>query len=126
MEFGKRIDKPGGCRRAVREDILIRTALMTMTDSLNVDLLDLSKSGARLRGAHLPSTGQEVLLLVARLEAFGTIIWRDGDECGVHFDFALSNSALATLEGERSQIALSGRDAYTKLAVGDWENGLAR
>lgn len=50
MGFGKRIDRPGGFRRTVREDVMLPTALMTMTDSLNVDLLDLSRCGARLRG----------------------------------------------------------------------------
>jgi hypothetical protein len=126
MVFGKRIDRPGGSRRATRQDMLIPTAMMTMTDSRSVDLLDLSKSGARIRGTHLPSPGQEVILLIARLEAFATVIWRDEDECGVHFDIALSDRALATVESERGQSTPSGSSSDAILASADWENGLAR
>jgi hypothetical protein len=71
MAFGKRIDKPGGVRSAVREELTMRAAMMTTTDTVSVDLLDLSTSGAKLRGRNLPIAGQEVLVLLGRLEAFG-------------------------------------------------------
>jgi hypothetical protein len=124
--FGKRIDKPGGGRRAVREDIMIRAAMMTMTDTVNVDLLDLSRTGAKLRGPDLPAPGQEVMLLLGRLEAFGSVIWRDDDQCGVHFDVALSELAAAIVESERGPSSLTAPDGEAALASSDWQNGLAR
>ena len=123
--FGKRIDKPGGCRKAVREDMMIRAAMMTLTDTVNVDLLDLSRSGAKLRGPDLPAPGQEVILLLGRLEAFGSVIWRDEDQCGIHFDIALSERALAIVESERCS-RLTGVNGEAVLAAVDWHNGLAR
>jgi hypothetical protein len=124
--FGKRIDKPGGGRRAVREDMMIRATMMTMADTVNVDLLDLSRSGAKLRGPELPAPGQEVLLLLGRLEAFGSVIWRDEDQCGVHFDVALSERALSIAESERGPSSLTAVDGEAVLAASDWLNGLAR
>ena len=126
MNFGKRIDKPGGSRRALRGEVSMAVAMMTTTESLAVDLLDLSKTGAKLRGRNLPGPGQEVLVLLGRLEAFGFVIWRDDGQCGVHFDVALTDLAVATVERERgsSELRCMGSDAV--LACADWENGLAR
>lgn len=104
---------------------MIRAAMMTMTDTIHVDLLDLSTSGARLRGHDFPSPGQEVILLIGRLEAFGAIVWRDEDQCGVHFESALSDDALLMAENERGQ-SLAGFTSENALAAGDWLNGLAR
>jgi hypothetical protein len=126
MVFGKRIDKPGGSRRAVREGVMLPAALMTTTDSATVDLLDLSKSGAKLRGRSLPSPGQEVLVVLGRLEAFGSVIWRDEDECGVHFDVALTERAVSIVKSERGLASLRGVPGEDLLAASDWQNGLAR
>ena len=126
MPFGKRIDQPGGHRQAVREQIMIRAAMMTMTDTIGIDLLDLSKSGAKVRGAALPAPGQEVVVLLGRVEAFGSVIWRDGDQCGVHFDCPLSDRALSQIESERGPAALAGIAGEEALAAADWLNGIAR
>jgi len=126
MAFGNRIDQPGGSRRAVREGVMLPAAMMTTTDSASVDLLDLSKSGAKLRGLGLPPPGQEVLVRLGRLEAFGSIIWRDEDECGVHFDVALSERAVSIVNEERGLASLRGVPGEDLLAASDWENGLAR
>jgi len=124
--FGKRVDKPGGGRKSVREEMMIRAAMMTLTDTVNIDLLDLSRSGARVRGPDLPAPGQEVVLLLGRLEAFGSVIWRDEDQCGVHFDVALSEHAVAVVESERGPSSLTALNGEAALAANDWQNGLAR
>ena len=126
MCFGKRIDQPGGHRRAVREEVMIRAAVMTTTDTIGVDLLDISKSGVKLRGRNLPAPGQEVVVLLGRLEAFGSIVWRDEDQCGIHFDVALSDRALSIVESERGPSSLAGIGGEELLAASDWNNGLAR
>ena len=126
MNFGKRIDKPGGHRRALRDDALIRVAMMTLTETVGVDLLDLSTSGAKLRGQGLPAPGEEVIVLLGRLEAFGFVVWRDRDQCGIRFDVQLSNSAKSIVESERGPSFLATINGDDILAAGDWHNGLAR
>lgn len=126
MVFGKRIDIPIGGRKAVREELVIRASIMTMADRINVDLLDISKTGARLRGQGLPPRGQEVLALFGRLEAFATVVWVKADQCGLQFDIPLSEKAVAIVESERVPVSMAGLDADTVLAASDWQNGLAR
>lgn len=126
MDFGKRVDRPGGLRRAVRDEVMIRAAIMTMTDTMRVDLLGLSTTGAKLRGDDLPAPGQEVLVLLGRLEAFGSVVWRDEDQCGVHFDVALSEQARSIIESERGRSSMVWLNGDEALAAGDWLNGLAR
>ncbi|MDP9422025.1 MAG: PilZ domain-containing protein [Pseudomonadota bacterium] len=126
MGFGKRIDQPGGHWHAVREAMMIRAVMITMTDTVGVDLLDLSRSGVKLRGADLPAPGQEVVLLLGRFEAFGSVVWRDEGQCGVHFDIALSEQALAIIESEREPASRAGLDGEAALAACDWLHGLAR
>ena len=121
MAFGKRIDMPGGSRRSPRENLMSRTVVMTMTDSHTVDLLDLSTSGARLGGCDLPSPGQDVLMLIGRLEAFGTVVWREEDQCGIEFDIGLSETALSALQNECRRTARIGG-----AAAEDWLFGSAR
>jgi hypothetical protein len=124
--FGKRIDKPGGCRRAARDTAMVRAAMMTVTDTIGVDLIDVSKSGAKLRGHNLPAPGEDVLVLLGRLEAFGSVVWRDDGHCGVRFDVALSERALSTVESEQGPSSLVGLGREALLAASDWQNGLAR
>ena len=126
MIFGKRIDKPGGHRRAVRDDAMIRVAMMTLTETVGVDLLDLSTSGAKLRGRGLPAPGEQVIVLLGRLEAFGSVVWRDEGQCGISFDVPLSENAQSVVESERgpNSFATISRDGI--LAASDWHNGLAR
>ena len=121
MVFGKRIDEPGGSRRSIREDLTLRSVIMTTTESFLVDLMNLSKSGARLGGGHLPAPGQEVMALIGRLEAFATVVWRDSGQCGIHFDVALSETALDALQCEcRMAARLGGSEGE------DWIYGVAR
>ncbi len=126
MIFGKRIDKPGGHRRAVRDDAMIRVAMMTLTETVGVDLLDLSTSGAKLRGRDLPAPGEQVIVLLGRLEAFGSVVWRDEDQCGIRFDVSLTESAQSVVESERGPSSLVTISRDDILAASDWHNGLAR
>lgn len=104
----------------------MRAAMMTTTDTVSVDLLDLSASGAKLRGSNLPAAGQEVLVLLGRLEAFGSVVWREEDQCGVRFDVPLSESAVSIVEAEGLHSSLRGMSGEDLLAASDWLNGLAR
>jgi hypothetical protein len=126
VAFGKRIDKPGGGRKAIRAELALRAVIMTVTDTISVDLLDISKTGARLRAPDLPGDGQEIMALLGGLEAFAKVIWREADECGIQFDIPLSDRTVAIVEGERVPVTLDGLGPDAIFAASDWHNGLAR
>ena len=126
VAFGNRVDKPGGSRKAIREELALRAVILTVTETISVDLLDISKTGARLRATDLPADGQELIALLGGLEAFATVIWRDADQCGIQFDTPLSDRAVATIEAERVPVTLDRLGTDVILAASDWHNGLAR
>ena len=126
MSFGKRVDVPGGHRRKVRNQIMLPVAMSTRQRSHTVDLLDLSDTGAKLQGEQLPELGTEVLVRTGALEAFGTVVWREGGTCGICFDVELSPEAVAHVNAEGGVTTLRGLTAQERLAANDWAHGLAR
>ena len=59
-DFGKRLDGPGGRRVAAREPVLLNAALLTLRASRPVTLVDVSKTGARLRVREALLRGQQI------------------------------------------------------------------
>lgn len=94
MAFGKRVDGPAGRRRAKRNPVAIRGQLVSQSASIDVTLIDISNTGAKLHGAKFPSTGQCVLVRIGPMEAHGTIAWSEGDQCGIHFVSPASNEEV--------------------------------
>jgi hypothetical protein len=52
---------------------------------LNIEIADISRIGACLRGSNLPRRGQEVVLRAIGLEVVATVVWSDDASCGVNF-----------------------------------------
>jgi len=52
----------------------------------NAELLDLSRTGARLKGRSFPEEGDELTFKAEKVSAAGIVVWVDGDRCGVAFD----------------------------------------
>lgn len=126
MSFGNRIDEPGGHRRALRDTVMLRAAMVTPLLSRSVDLVDLSLTGAKLRGPGLPAEGQDVLVRIGEFEGFGTIVWCHDGQCGVEFDIALGETVRDTLKRERGVSTLFDLSPEELLAAADWESGFAR
>jgi PilZ domain len=84
QKFGKK--EGGGRRRAAREEAPLTAVITTLTCSHSALVVDVSCTGARLRGDELPSKGQEMILSVEKLRTFGIVVWSRRGECGVRFD----------------------------------------
>lgn len=98
--FGRRIDGPGGRRRASREEVVLAASALSLECSRAVIVTDVSPSGAKLQGRKLPPVGTDVLLAVGRLELFGQIIWVRRDECGIGFETPIDAEVAANLKRE--------------------------
>ena len=92
----------------------------------NVRLLDLSRSGAKLEGADLPSVGKDIVLRCAGLDTFGTIVWAEAEQCGIAFDEQIRLRDLVRLRDVAFAIDESDFTAEEIEAAADWTNGLAR
>lgn len=62
------------------------TVLTTLAGSRSAVLADVSSTGARVRGTGLPARGEELVINIERVQAFGTVAWSDSEECGIVFE----------------------------------------
>jgi hypothetical protein len=89
------------CRRAFpRLPVVLAASALAIARSRSVLVNDLSLEGAQLGGRDLPPAGDDVLMVVGSLDAMATVVWRDGDRCGVHFDEAIVDETIAQMKRE--------------------------
>ena len=89
------------CRRALpRTPVVLAASALAIARSRSVVVTDLSLSGAQLRGRDLPPPGDDVLMLVGSLDAMATVVWREGETCGLQFDEAIADETIAQMKRE--------------------------
>lgn len=125
-EFGKRLDGPGGRRRADRTPLLLPAALHTVGCSRPVTLMNVSRTGAQLRMVQPLPPRQQVWLKVPPTEIFGTVRWTKGDRCGIAFDDPISADELCLLRKKGKFVLVHGLAPEEQMAIEDWKTGLAR
>ena len=122
--FGRRLDGPGGRRTAPRAPVELPAAMLSLSSSQPVSLLDVSRTGARMSFNLDLYLGQEVWLKLQPADIFGTVVWIDGCECGIRFDTPFSDSEVARLR------ALGRVEIRTRLtpkerrAIDRWQSSL--
>ena len=84
-------------RKSKRDELGIPVSLHSITQSRVVLLLDVSTTGARIRGQELPGVGKDVLLKIAGVELFGTVVRTSGRDSGMIFDRPIGQKELETL-----------------------------
>jgi hypothetical protein len=120
MTFGKQ--GGGGRRGAPREAAPLLAVYTTVTKSHEVVLVDVSSTGARLRGPNLPEAGDELFVSVETIKAFGVVVWLEGHEFAVIFDQPLRSEDLALLRSKVRQ----GAAPEEKAAIDGWVLGVDR
>jgi len=115
-----------GRRGRSRLRVRLPARLVTRTETQHVILSDLSLGGARiLAGYSLPS-GLEAVLEWARFNAFGEIVWCDGQNSGIRFLDPLDETTiLATRDIDDSSRLPRESDLVRRVAQG-WAEGSAR
>ncbi len=98
---GRKIE--GERRTKERDSVSLPGALDTTATRRDVVLIDVSASGARVRGEDLPIIGYYVRLQVEGAALFGTVMWRRSEECGLRFDEKLSEASLQDLKHAHRQ-----------------------
>lgn len=122
--FGRR--SGGGRRKSARVAAPLPALVETLTSAETAVLVDVSHTGARLRGARLPDVGEELLLTAERVQALGTVAWSEDDERGVQFEEPISRHQLAVLRHDGTVACFSKITPEERIALRDWNTGLAR
>jgi hypothetical protein len=89
--------EPGG-RSAPRTKAGSVAVLSNESGEYSSKLLDVSRTGMRLRGARLPAEGEDVLLLTADVRAWGQVVRVEEDVCAVEFDTPIAATEVQQLQ----------------------------
>ena len=84
-------------RKSKRDPMGIQVSLHSITQSRVALLLDVSTTGARIRGNELPGVGKDVLLKIAGVELFGTFVRTEGRDSAMTFDRPIGHRELEKL-----------------------------
>jgi len=117
--FGKA--KGGGRRKARRSDAPLLVGLSTVTQDFRAAIVNVSQTGVRLSGPDLPSEREELMFRVDRVQAFGKVIWKRRNECGVAFDNPLSAAEVDRLRDAANLPSGIGLSPEEKAALEDWQ-----
>jgi hypothetical protein len=121
--FGK---AAGGGRRQASRDAMPMPAEVTIVKKRRTAaLVDLSSTGARLRGFDLPGEGEIVSLTLDCVRAFGSVAWVREGECGVEFEAPLLPFEVKRLQRANGDATLSYRGVEQKMCIDDWVASLA-
>ena len=89
------------CRRAYpRMDVVLAASALAIARSRSVVVTDLSLEGAQIGGRDLPPAGEDMMMLVGSLDAMATVVWSDGEKCGVRFDDAIADETIGQMKRE--------------------------
>jgi len=119
--FGK--CKGGGRRAAARSTAPLIGLVTTLDRTRSAIIVDVSATGARLRGKDLPPKWADFFINVDGVVTFGTVQWEDGDDRGIAFDAPLTGDDLSLLQSKVAQA--KGMPPEIKAAFDDWTQGFA-
>jgi hypothetical protein len=122
--FGK--STGGGRRHAARTPTPLSAVLMTVTRTANIAVVDVSCTGAHLSGCDLPERGEVVELKIEELRLFGTVAWRERNECGIGFDSSLMPFEVDRLRRKAGAPTLAALSLEDRLAIEEWLLGVSR
>jgi hypothetical protein len=73
-------------RRSERASVLLPASVVTISAYQYFELVNLSATGAKLRGSAIPAIGKPALFRLSGLQVLCKVVWAKADLCGVHFD----------------------------------------
>ena len=120
--FGK--SEGGGRRSTARAAAPLTVVLTTLANSRSAILANVSSTGARVRAHDLPKMGEDVVVNIDHIHAFGTVAWSDSGECGIAFDPPLDRADESYL-CEKVTVA-RGLPADMRAAFDNWVTGAGR
>jgi hypothetical protein len=120
-QFGK--SQGGGRRKSARSDAPLLVGLSTLTDDFRAAIVNLSHTGARFCGPELPNESEDLIIRANRVQAFGKVIWKQANECGVAFDSPLDDAIVAALREAANLPSGLGLSAEEQAALEDWQRG---
>lgn len=83
-----------GRRKAGRLRVELPAQLLTLDGHPKASLCDISRTGARMRPSVLLKPGDEVMLYWLKFDAFGHVVWVEGEFVGMEFYDSIDEEVL--------------------------------
>ena len=83
-----------GRRSVPRAETPLIAVLTTAEAHHSAELVDLSRTGARLKGLTFPEEGADLVFHAGKVRAAGEVIWINGNQCGVAFDTPIAGAEV--------------------------------
>jgi hypothetical protein len=110
-------------RRSDRASVLLAASVVTMSAYQYFELVNLSATGAKLRGPSTPSVGKSALLRLDGFQVLCKVVWVKNDLCGVHFEELIPPRVLAHFRKVGSTAQLGMLTPDEQQAAEEWANG---
>ena len=121
--MGKASELFSNQRRSPRASVLLPASVVTMSAYQYFELIDLSATGAKLRGSDAPEIGKTALFRLEPFQALCRVVWVRDELCGIRFDELLPPRLLAHFRkmGNTTQVGmLTPEEQQTKE---EWTEG---
>jgi len=111
-------------RRSPRASILLSASVVTMAAYRYFDLINLSATGAKLRGAEMPEVGKTALFRLDPFQALCKVVWVRDELCGIRFEELLSPRLLAHFRKAGDTAQLGMLTPAEQQAKEEWTDGM--
>jgi len=108
----------------MRRSAPLIAVLSTLGESHSAVLVDVSRTGVRVRGDDFPAEGDDLIISIEGVRCFGCVTWKHDGECGIAFDDALPAQDVALLCHKAAKSG--GYSPEARAAFDDWNLGVAR
>ena len=120
--FGK--CEGGGRRSAARMPAPLIGLVTTVNETRTAVVVNVSATGARLRGTNLPLKYANLFINIEGVVTFGTVQWENGVDRGIVFDTPLAPTDEQFLHQKVREAR--GLPPQIKAALDEWSVGVAR
>lgn len=87
----------GPIARNPRRRVVVHGVLETLDGATQVEVRNLSTTGALIEGPGIPPVGRGGVLKTGSLDCFGIVVWSDGSRCGLRFEEPISFAQVLDL-----------------------------
>lgn len=109
-------------RRASRASVLLPASVVTMTAYRFLEVVNLSPSGAKLRGSPVPEVGKAAMFRLEGYQQLCKVVWAKQDLCGIRFDELMPARVLQDFRRAGTTAKLDMLTPAEQQAADEWNN----
>ena len=99
---------------ALREGLGLPASVVTMSAYQYLEVVNLSPTGAKLRGSPRPDIGKTAMFRLEGLQMLCKVVWAKGELCGVRFDEPIPPQRLADFRDAGTSVKLESGVAMSR------------